>query len=306
MYRGYLTLLILILLSGFVFAQPSEYKMTRVEYIQKYKDDAIKEMHMHGVPASITLAQAMLESGDGNSALAVYANNHFGIKCHAEWVGKSYIQDDDERNECFRKYNNVYESYADHSMFLRTRPRYSFLFELNTTDYKAWAYGLKKAGYATDPNYAEKLIEIIEKHNLSQYDVLVVMPVTKQENQKDNPNIKFPSEFKILYNNKVKYVVAQNGDTYAMIAKKLDMREWQLYKYNETGKGHHIQAGELVYLQPKRNKSQTDYHIVKRGETLYFISQQYGVKLKKLKKYNQISDSEELLSGKKIYLQRKK
>ena len=143
--------------------------MTRQEYIEKYKDDAISEMHRSGVPASITLAQGILESGDGNSKMARVAKNHFGIKCHSDWKGKTFIQDDDTKNECFRKYKSVLDSYKDHSDFLKRR-RYAALFELKITDYKSWAKGLKKAGYATNPKYPQLLIGIIEANELYQYD----------------------------------------------------------------------------------------------------------------------------------------
>src|ERR1700741_4337052 len=147
-----------IFIASFGAAQPSEKKLTPADYIMMYKEDAIKEMLQHGVPASITLAQGMLESGNGNSALAVYANNHFGIKCHTDWTGATYIMDDDAKDECFRKYETVLSSFEDHSMFLKSRPRYAFLFELPKNDYKGWATGLKEAGYATHPKYTELLI----------------------------------------------------------------------------------------------------------------------------------------------------
>ena len=151
-------------------AQPAERRITREEYIEMYKDDAIREMLKSGVPASITLAQGILESGNGNSPLAVYAKNHFGVKCHKGWTGESMRLDDDEKNECFRKYETVYESFKDHSDFLVTRSRYAFLFDLKITDYKGWAKGLKKAGYATNPNYPSLLIDLIEKYELYNYD----------------------------------------------------------------------------------------------------------------------------------------
>ena len=151
-------------------AQPAEKKNTPADYIAAYKDDAIREMQLFRVPASITLAQGMLESDNGNSALAVYANNHFGIKCHKEWTGDTYTQDDDTKDECFRKYTSAYDSYVDHSEFLKTRPRYSGLFELKITDYKGWANGLKAAGYATHGTYAEDLIAVIEQNKLYEFD----------------------------------------------------------------------------------------------------------------------------------------
>ncbi|HMT29189.1 MAG TPA: glucosaminidase domain-containing protein, partial [Bacteroidia bacterium] len=152
-----------------LIAQPAK-RATIPEYIAKYKDDAIKDMMKMGVPASITLSQGILESESGNSLLAKNANNHFGIKCHSDWNGETFHQDDDARDECFRKYSTVLESFDDHGRFLRERPRYSFLFDLEISDYKSWAHGLKKAGYATNPRYAELLIKIIEEYNLHQFD----------------------------------------------------------------------------------------------------------------------------------------
>lgn len=143
---------------------------SRSQYIEEYHELAIKEMNRVGIPASITLAQGMLESGNGNSTLARKSNNHFGIKCHNDWKGKRVYHDDDRKGECFRKYKTVYQSYIDHSDFLTGKQRYASLFELKTTDYKGWAKGLKKAGYATDPKYAHRLIEIIEENNLDRFD----------------------------------------------------------------------------------------------------------------------------------------
>ena len=145
-------------------------KLTRQQYIDKYKDVAIKQMHKYKIPASITLAQACLESGDGNSTLARKANNHFGIKCHDGWKGKKIKQNDDKRRECFRKYDNAMDSFTDHSHFLTSRSRYNSLFDLPITDYKAWAHGLKACGYATNRKYAKLLIDIIEEYELYKYD----------------------------------------------------------------------------------------------------------------------------------------
>lgn len=293
--------------SFMLLAQPAEYKMTRDEYVSKYKDDAVKEMLMHGVPASITLAQGMLESGNGNSALAMYANNHFGIKCH-EWTGMTYIQDDDASNECFRKYTSVLESFNDHSLFLKSRDRYAFLFDLKITDYKGWARGLKLAGYATDPNYADKLIEIIETYRLYELDKMSIMPMTKTEVEvKDQPPVTKSPTTKIMLNNNVKYVVAKPGDTYFTLASQLDMGLWQLYKYNETGKSSTIKAGDIVYLQPKhRRSSTTEFHTVKKGDTMYSISQKYGIKLKHLYRKNHMNPGEEPKVGDTINLRNKK
>lgn len=142
---------------------------TVTSYIERFKKIAVKEMDQYGIPASITLAQGLFESGNGNSELAKIANNHFGIKCTSDWNGKSYYKNDDRDNDCFRVYNNPEDSYRDHSEFLK-RKRYAFLFELDKNDYKGWAYGLKQAGYATNPKYPELLISVIERYRLDQYD----------------------------------------------------------------------------------------------------------------------------------------
>ena len=170
-------LLMMVLLAAGANAQ----KLTRQQYINKYKDIAIEQMHKHKIPASIILAQGCLESGDGNSALARKANNHFGIKCHDGWRGKKFKQDDDAKNECFRKYKNAIDSYTDHSYFLTSRPRYNSLFDLPITDYKAWAHGLKAAGYATNPKYAKLLIDIIEEYELYKYDTKEAYAISREQ-----------------------------------------------------------------------------------------------------------------------------
>ncbi len=292
------------------YSQPSEYKMTRKEYIQKFRDIAVKEMMAFGIPASVTLAQGILESSCGNSALAVYANNHFGIKCHKEWDGMTYVQDDDENDECFRKYSTPVESFNDHSKFLNTRPRYAFLFELKPTDYKGWAYGLKEAGYATDPKYADQLIQVIEENKLFDLDRADVIPVVvKTPPVNSFPEFrpqKFSYERKILLNNNVKYVVAREGDTYFKIANELSVDLWQLYKYNEVGTTSELAAGDIVYLHHKKRSAQVELHTVKKGETMYAISQQYGIKLKLLYRKNNMKAGEEPKKGDSIWLKGKK
>lgn len=287
------------------FAQPSEYKLSAKEYISQYKDDAIKEMLMHGVPASITLAQGMLESGNGNSALAVYANNHFGIKCHKGWEGPTYVMDDDEKNECFRKYPSVLESYSDHSMFLKNRTRYAFLFELKRTDYQGWANGLKQAGYATDPKYADRLIDIIETHKLYEFDreseIPNITPSIEQPQQPANMNVR-----KVMYFNSRKYVVVKKGDTFYRIAMEADVELWQLYKYNEMGEKDKLIPGTKLYIQPKRNKAKEEFHVVQKGETMHSISQLHGIKLKKLYQKNGMSPGQEPKAGEKLYLRKKR
>ncbi len=314
-YFSYLFLTAYCLLpTAYCLAQPAEYKMTRPEYVEKYKDIAIKEMLESGIPASITLAQGILESDAGNSALAMYANNHFGIKCHKGWIGEKYIQDDDTQDECFRKYKNAEESFDDHSEFLKTRGRYAFLFELRKTDYKGWAEGLKEAGYATDKNYPAKLIKLIDDFKLYQYDrmqeAVIDKPKKKTESQIIKPTTStISASRKLFLNNKIKYVVVQDGDSYYKIAHNLDMRLWQLHKYNETGKQTCLQIGDIVYLQPKRRRSnKEELHTVRFGETMYYISQLYGIKMRHLYKLNSIQEGQEPAAGQKIFLkkQRKK
>lgn len=295
-------------MGGALLAQPAEYKLTAEEYVSKYKEDAVKEMLLHGVPASITLAQGMLESGNGNSALAVYANNHFGIKCHAEWTGATYIQDDDASNECFRKYNSVLESFSDHSLFLKTRPRYAFLFDLQVSDYKGWANGLKTAGYATDPSYANRLIELIERHNLNELDKMTMVPVVKKENgkkAKDAPKVTSKTTLTVKLNNGRKYVIAREGDSYSRIAGEFDISVNMVYKFNDRGIDDVLKKGEMVYIQPKKKKAEKEkLHIVKGGETMHSISQKYGIKLKYLYKWNNFEPNREVKAGEKIKLRK--
>lgn len=288
-----------------IFGQPAEKRMTRKEYIETYKDDAIREMQRSGIPASITLAQGILESGDGNSPLAVYGKNHFGIKCHAGWTGKSMRLDDDEKNECFRKYNDVYDSYRDHSEFLTTRGRYSFLFDLKITDYKGWAKGLKKAGYATNPKYPDLLIDLIEKNELQQYDSYGKVPPRKIKKDRSSVTLASGTARTIKLHNHIKYIRAKEGDTFYRITQDYDMNLWQIYKYNDLNKTDVLKVGDIVYLQPKKNSAAEDFHIVKEGETMRDISQLHGVKLKKLYKKNNLVMGTQPNVGDKISLKKK-
>jgi LysM repeat protein len=293
-------------LSLSVFAQPAEKKNTPEEYVALYKDDAVREMQLYKVPASITLAQGMLESDNGNSALAVYANNHFGIKCHKEWTGETYTQDDDEKDECFRKYGSVYDSYTDHSEFLKTRPRYAFLFDLKINDYKGWATGLKTAGYATDPKYAERLINLIERYKLNEYDKLEgVTPVAAEPQKSEGTKtvaINVMQKREVFLNNNRKYIVVKSGDSFMKIAQELEMGVWQLYKYNDMNKNTVLKPGQMLYIQPKRRKAQDDKCQVRPGQTMHDISQLYGVKLKKLYQYNSMEPGTQPKAGQVIYL----
>lgn len=306
---GHTLLLFIIVLSSSAFSQPAKQRMSKEVYIQRFQQDALEDMKRTGVPASIKLAQGILESDCGNSRLAVEANNHFGIKCHKEWNGDTFYQDDDEKNECFRKYNTVLESYDDHSYFLRSRDRYASLFDLDITDYKAWAHGLKKAGYATNPNYAHQLIKIIEDYDLNSLDKTgKKIPVTNVSAKPATPkpvtaskNFALPPSASNNINN-TPYIVARKGDSYYSIAAANNMALWQVLKYNDADKEDVPAEGEVVFIKPKRNKAQQEFHTVAYGETLRGISQLYGVRLKKIYKYNNLSASSKIQPGVRIKL----
>lgn len=271
--------------SQMVFSQTMKWNQRYQDYFDQYKDVAIEQMQKYRIPASITLAQGVLESGAGRSELATRANNHFGIKCNG-WTGRKSYHDDDERNECFRAYDNAYESYHDHSVFLTTSRRYSSLFELKITDYKGWAKGLKACGYATSPTYATKLIEIIQLYKLYQYDT------AKSYDKFQAQQVKAGDTRRIYAFNKNYYLIARRGDTFRSIAKEVDISYRKLAKYNERDKNDVLEEGEVVWLKKKRNKAPKDYkgrlHYVKSGESMYSISQHYGIKLKKLYKLNDL------------------
>jgi len=286
-------------------------KYSTTDYIELYKDLAVKEMKRTRIPASITMAQGILESGSGNSTLARKSNNHFGIKCHSDWNGKKVYHDDDRRNECFRKYKTVYESYIDHSDFLTSKGRYSSLFELKTTDYKGWSRGLKKAGYATDPKYSHRLIKIIEDYKLYLLDE--EQEWTREDGKN---NVRGSDNFVISpynthvpdYNNGVKYIRTEDGDSFESIAKEFGLRDWELFNYNDIQKNADISKYRYLYIQAKKGKANRkhEYHVVKQGETLHYISQKYGVKMKKLMRYNGLNQNSKLKAGDKLNLRRKK
>ena len=290
---------------------------SRKDYILKYRDLAIREMNRTGIPASITLGQGILESGDGNSNLARKANNHFGIKCHSDWTGKKFKHDDDKKNECFRKYNSAEDSYRDHSDFLTGKQRYASLFDLDPADYKAWAKGLKKAGYATHPKYDHLLIGIIESNQLYQYDKPGRVSTTsgKERNEPENTgspdqqvftdDFNIPTgERKVKTMNRIVYIIAREGDTFAYLAREMDMMQWELPKYNEMAEDAVLKEGQIIFLQPKRKQAESgyDFHIVKEGDSIWSISQRYGVKKERLYNYNGMKEGEEPEVGQKILL----
>lgn len=276
-------------------------RMSRSEYFETYKAMAIREMQRSGVPASITLAQGALESGDGNSSLARIANNHFGIKCHNDWNGKKVYQDDDSKNECFRKYQSVEDSYRDHSDYLKTKQRYAFLFELDLLDYKGWAKGLKKAGYATSPSYADRLIEIINEYELYRYDR---MTGYTQANHRKTPGHS-PARM-IMERNRVKYVLAEPGDTYESLTKEFGKLDWELPEYNDSRDLDTLVPGQIVYIQPKRNKADVGHsvHVLKKDETMYMVSQLYAIKLIKLYSMNLLNPGTQPGVGTTLYLRK--
>jgi LysM repeat protein len=303
-----ITPLLLLMFSAPVLGQ----KISREEYINTYKNLAIRQMKSHGIPASIILAQACLESGDGNSRLAKEANNHFGIKCH-NWTGPTILHDDDQKNECFRKYPHPEGSFTDHSEFLRYRDRYKFLFDLDPLDYKAWAHGLKSAGYATNPDYAKLLIRIIEENKLYLLDKdqndLPPSPA-KVENEyeidltQQSDLYKFSLSRKLLNRNGINFIIAGENDTYQALAREYNLFTRELLRFNDLKKEVLISEGTIVYIQKKRDRGEENLskHICEPGETMYQISQRYAIRLKNLYKINNMKPGDEPLAGYEIKL----
>ena len=253
-------------------------------YIKKYRELAVEEMKKYHIPASITLAQGLLESGAGQSELARKSNNHFGIKCGGDWRGKTVSHDDDARGECFRAYKHPKDSYEDHSKFLVGRPRYASLFKLKITDYKGWARGLKKAGYATNPRYADQLIGIIELYELYKYDEKNYLKWIKK-----NPN---PHQTYIA--NDLLYIVVRAGDSWKSISQEFDISQKKLRKYNDLYKGYALQVGDILYLEQKNKRADEDHivHVLRAGESMYSIAQKYGIRLKNLYKLNKMHEDD--------------
>ncbi len=294
----------------------SAQRLDRGQYVAKFKGMAVDEMNRTGIPASITLAQGILESDCGNSDLAVMANNHFGIKCHSDWTGKTMHKDDDRRDECFRSYDSAAESFRDHSDFLTSKPRYAELFNLSPTDYEGWAHGLKKCGYATERTYAQRLIKIIEEEGLHQYDTAeghqavadagsdgeTVPGGGARPAKLRGPKVRGSAIFEInpmpthevFFNNGVRYVNVGPEDTFAAIAAEFHLMEWELYKYNDLKQGDKIGNLQFVYLRPKKNRAHPDCatYAVKEGDTMWGIAHSYGVKLRKLLRRNGMSADE--------------
>ncbi|MBA4240118.1 MAG: N-acetylmuramoyl-L-alanine amidase [Sphingobacteriaceae bacterium] len=297
----YTYIFVLYVMSQCLLAQK---KITPEEYIAAHKEDAVKEMYLHKVPACITLAQGMLESGNGNSPLARNANNHFGIKCHKEWGGETYIMDDDSANECFRKYNDVLESYSDHSLFLYSRSRYAALFELNINDYKGWCYGLKAAGYATDPKYPQRLIDIIEKYKLHE---LNIMENTPKQDLPSRHVINSDLSIREVYRfNHIKFVIAKENDSFYKIATDFNLELDQILDYNDLSKDDKLSYGQKIYIEKKRRRALEPIHVVQKNETLKSISQLHGIRLSSVCKKNHLKPTDKLKVGDVIYLRQKK
>lgn len=287
-------------------------KLSRAQYIEKYAETAVREMKATGIPASITLAQGCLESGNGNSTLATKANNHFGIKCHRNWKGRTIRHDDDEKGECFRSYRSADESFRDHSDFLRYSDRYASLFNLELTDYKGWAYGLQKAGYATEKTYAESLIRIIEENELYRYDQLdrkarEELPPTPMEAEFSTAFKPYPRHRlytaspgrEIRTTNGVAWILARDGDSYAGLAKEFNLFRSEILRFNDRSRDTALHPGEVVYVEAKKRESarNLDKHVVEEGETMRDLAQRYAVRMKKLYQYNGMRPGSEPEAG---------
>lgn len=317
-----LTLLSIVALCLSAQKRQSDYEA----YIKQYRSIAVSEQKKYGIPASITLAQGLLESGAGKSTLAVEANNHFGIKC-SDWTGERVFQDDDQKNECFRKYSNPKESYEDHSSFLLKRSRYASLFSLKSTDYKGWANGLQTAGYATNKSYAASLINLIELYELNLLDQEsgkwlasgkkkkkpVIEEKTIAEALADSSSvvssdfgvIEEPFAHKVYKNNGVKYLLAKPGDSYKSIAKEVNLPEKVLRFKNEVNSDYTLNTNEVVYLGLKKNKAANTVpaaHQIEDGESMHSIAQTFGIKVKKLYELNGIPFGEPATYGKVLNL----
>jgi len=303
-----------LLLAGFTFAGSGGRKISKQEYVDQWKGVAIEQMMLHDIPASITLAQGILESANGNSDLAVKGNNHFGIKCH-NWQGKKMYKDDDTKNECFRVYKTAEESYIDHSEFLKNGKRYSFLFDYKSTDYKSWAKGLKQAGYATNPKYPDLLIGIIEDLELNQYDSFSKVETRKLPSivaEKSKEKVEVKSVYRSnthqvnIHTNGVKYVVAKKGDTFFTIATEFGLKLSQLYRYNDYDKHKDVLVpGDVIYIRPKKraNIFKKEEIVVEKEISLNELSQSYALNKKTLMRLNNITDDETIIaSGRKVTL----
>jgi LysM repeat protein len=340
MLKKWLTALIVFLASFITEAKAQEaINPVVADYVRTYAGYAIREMQRTGVPAAIKLAQGILETEAGRSDLVMRSNNHFGIKCKSWWTGEKVYHDDDEKGECFRKYTDAYDSWKDHSDYLRSQPRYAALFELDPEDYEGWAKGLKKAGYATNPKYPQILIKYIENYHLYEYTLIALgrkkadtawiavnlpadksinttvvselpaiaatNPVVKNQtiinSQPDLPKVQYPdSEFRI---NETRVIFATSGTSLLAIAEKYNVKLGWLYDFNELDKSTEIlEKDQLVYLQRKRKQSHNEFHITRENETLEEISHEEGIRLESLLAYNHLSRGMYPAPGEKLFL----
>lgn len=282
---------------------PAQDRISRQAYIDQWSLVAMAEMERTGIPASIKLAQACLESDNGNSRLAREGKNHFGIKCH-DWTGQEIRHDDDEKNECFRKYRSAEQSFMDHSDFLTTKSRYADLFELKPDDYKGWARGLKKAGYATAPKYADLLITIIEENELNAYDKEVLSGNFKPGKLPGGLGLHRP----VMLNNNVEYIISRKGDTPKSLREEFDLYPREIQRYNDVRGDVVLDSGIMIYLQPKRFRAEKgmDLHTVAEGETLMDISREYGIKPGSLRRKNNLDREEEVTEGMILWLRKRR
>ena len=275
-------------------------------YIDQYKDIAIEEMANYRIPASITLAQGLLESGAGKSYLSKAGNNHFGIKSHG-WPGRTIRHDDDKKQESFRAYDSPRQSYEDHSKFIANRERYQRLFALNITDYRGWAHGLKACGYATNPKYAQRLISIIETYKLYQYDTMSpqrqMVAVEREEPAVVSRRAVYTVHPIKAYNQNY-YVYARRGDSFESIGREVGVSASNLAKYNERNADETLREGDVIYLRKKQKKADSRFkhqpHVVKQGESMYSIAQTYGMRLKSLYKLNHLDPDYAIKAGDRL------
>ena len=327
-----ITVLLVFVLSLFFKFSQAQSADAILSYIARYKDLAINEMKRTGIPAAITLAQGIHETEAGTSVLVKKSNNHFGIKCKDNWTGQSVSHDDDARGECFRKYAAPEESYKDHSDFLKTRPNYASLFNIDPTDYEAWAYGLKKAGYATNPKYAQILIKIIRDYNLEDYtlialgkikdenglvkkdglaqekvkEVVVMTANNKVDNKRSSAlpavsiGINYPSgEFKI---NETRVIYVKKGTSYLTIAQQYEIPLARLFEFNDLKQQEITADDQLVFIQRKRKTGDHEFHIVEDGENLNSIAQSEAIRLESLLEYNNLINGMQPAVGETLYL----
>uniref|UniRef100_UPI00405779A8 glucosaminidase domain-containing protein n=1 Tax=Alistipes sp. TaxID=1872444 RepID=UPI00405779A8 len=305
-----------------LFAAQAKERQTREEYVEKYKAIAIAHMERYGIPASITMAQGILESDSGNSRLSTSSNNHFGIKCKKHWTGDRVYHDDDAKGECFRAYPSVEASYQDHADFLDQSPRYDSLFAYPADDYRSWARGLKAAGYATAPDYAERLVKIIEsmklylldKENGNKIYSAAQTAVANTEawfesniatsDEQINPNafrvtVNSHKGYGVYRTNHTFYVVAKEGDTFESVGEIFDISAKMLRKFNDVAKDAQLSKGDIIYIERKKTQwlGNVMQHKVVREENLYTLSQSYGIRQKSLAKLNRLRSNEDVRKG---------